>query len=145
MERRAFLAAAATAGAPLLAGCGGGGGGDSGPPEESTVRIAPAGNQPREVRVALGGTVTWVNADSAIVNAHTVTSARFHDAAADWAFDETLSEEGDQVSHTFEAAGLYEYYDRKDGRNCRCGAVLVGDTELPDTPLPCVGSSPGQC
>jgi plastocyanin len=142
MERRAFLAAAAAAGTPIVAGCGGGGDGE--PPMEATVRIAPAGNQPREVRVAVGGTVTWVNADSAVVNAHTVTSATFHETATDWEFDEQLPEEGDQVSHTFDSAGVYEYYDREEGRECRCGVVLVGDVDAPGA-LPCVGTSPGSC
>jgi plastocyanin len=143
MRRRSFLAAAATAGTPLLAGCGGGDDGGA-PPESVTVRVQSPGNAPLDARVAVGGTVTWVNENSAFLNEHTVTSAQFSGEMASWEFDETLEAEGDQVSHTFEAAGTYGYYDKNDGRNCRCGAILVGDAEL-DQPLPCSAASPSSC
>jgi plastocyanin len=142
MRRRAFLTAAAAAGTPLLAGCGGGGGGD--PPEETTIEIASAGNTPVRARVAVGGTVTWRNTDAAAINDHTVTSAQFDDRGADWAFDEALPDRGDEVSHTFEEAGVYHYYDEEEGRGCRCGVVLVGDVEY-SQPLPCSTASPASC
>jgi plastocyanin len=141
MRRRAFLGGAAAAGAPLLAGCGGGG---SEPAQETTVEIASAGNSPVRAAIAVGGTVTWRNTDAAAINEHTVTSAQFDDRGADWEFDETLADRGDEVSHTFEEEGVYQYYDAEEGRGCRCGVVLVGDVSY-DEPLPCSTASPASC
>lgn len=116
----------------LLAGCAGGGP----PPETVTVTIESAGNTPARVRLAAGGTVTWENEDGDLLHEHTVTAATLTDGATAWSFDAELPEEGDSVSYTFESDGVYQYYDRREGKRCRCGVVVVGDASF-DGVLPC--------
>src|SRR5574338_253252 len=60
---------------------------------------------PHEATVAVGGTVTWVNKDSA---AHYATSGK--DATADGKFDSGMVMAGGKFSQKFTTAGTYDYF-----------------------------------
>lgn len=142
----------AVVGSLSLAGCTGDGGGDggsqpadsSGPSGEEgeqvdeTVAMQNRAYRPQTLDVEAGATVGWTNDDGV---GHTVTSAQFHDTAASWDLDAQASP-GDSVTHTFEEAGVYEYYCTIHGRETMCGAVLVGDASLEES-LPCEGAAGG--
>ncbi len=61
---------------------------------------------PSSVTVAVGGTVTWFNGDTA---AHTVTSGTTTDGP-DGIFDSSLFLADASFSHTFEEVGAYDYF-----------------------------------
>jgi len=62
---------------------------------------------PNPVMIAMGGTVTWENTDTA---AHTVTSGSATDGP-DGVFDSSLIMAGGaSFSHTFDTAGTYDYF-----------------------------------
>ena len=62
---------------------------------------------PNPVTIVMGGTVTWENVDNA---AHTVTSGSPADGP-DGVFDSSLIMAGGaSFSHTFDAAGTYDYF-----------------------------------
>lgn len=61
---------------------------------------------PSSVTVAVGGTVTWFNGDTA---AHTVTSGTTTDRP-DGIFDSSLFLADASFSHTFEEEGVYDYF-----------------------------------
>jgi plastocyanin len=60
---------------------------------------------PNAVRVKVGGTVTWKNADSA---AHYATSGK--DATSDGIFDSGMVNAGKTFSHKFDKAGTFDYF-----------------------------------
>jgi plastocyanin len=68
-------------------------------PDMVVVELKNIQFSPREVTVAKGGTVVWVNRDLAT---HTVTSY-------DYTFDVTIKR-GEETQRTFEGEGVYEYY-----------------------------------
>jgi plastocyanin len=70
-----------------------------------TVEARNINFEPADIEVAVGTTVTWVNAD--IVN-HTVTSGPAGDP--DGMFDESLDSGGDDATVTFDEAGTFDYY-----------------------------------
>jgi plastocyanin len=102
------------------------------PPSEVTVDLANSSFDPIEARVAVGGTVEWVNQDG---YNHDVTSAQYSDGAENWDYSESLGG-GESVSRTFDSAGVYEYYCTIHGQAIMCGVVVVGDTSY-DGNLPC--------
>lgn len=104
-------------------------------PESTTVAVLNNYFSPIRESVAVGGTVTWSNQATGAYTSHTITSATFHDSATAWEFDVDISG-GEEVSHTFQEPGIYEYYCRVHGESSMCGVVLVGDAEL-DQQLPC--------
>ncbi|HKL30807.1 MAG TPA: plastocyanin/azurin family copper-binding protein [Natrialbaceae archaeon] len=108
------------------------------PVQPTTVALQGFAFDPVRASIEPGGTVRWVNEDAA---GHDVTSAQFHDAAESWSLSETLSG-GASVSHTFESAGVYEYYCTIHGRSSMCGVILVGDASLSNT-LPCESDGGG--
>jgi plastocyanin len=148
MKRRRFIGAAlATASTPLVAGCGSGGGdgnddgnGDANgdqttttvPGPENVVTASSSEFDPIRLSVDPGTEVTWMNEDA---YTHTVDSAQFHDKAADWSMSERMTANGGESSHTFEEAGVYEYYCSVHGESEMAGAILVGDVSL-DQSLP---------
>ena len=62
---------------------------------------------PSEIKVAKGGTVTWVNKDSAV---HTATSGTIQ-SGPDGKFDSGPVATGAKFSQKFDTAGTYEYFD----------------------------------
>lgn len=148
MKRRRFIGAAlATASTSLVAGCGSSGGGDGDgnsdenddqttttiPGPDDLVTASSSTFDPMRMSVEPGTEVTWQNEDS---YTHTVDSEQFHDKAADWSKSSRMSANGGETSHTFEEAGVYEYYCTVHGKEKMCGVVLVGDVSL-DASLPC--------
>ena len=86
-------------------------------PSEVTVNMAKGsdnescekGNKcysPFEAKVTKGGTVTWVNKDTA---AHTATSGTIKNGP-DGKFDTGLLQSGEKFSQKFDAAGKYDYF-----------------------------------
>jgi plastocyanin len=70
-----------------------------------TVEARNISFEPADIEVAVGTTVTWVNAD--VVN-HTVTSGPAGDP--DGMFDESLASGGDDATVTFGEAGTFDYH-----------------------------------
>ncbi len=142
MNRREFLATTTVA-APFIAGCADGGGTPTATPTETPTETSGAfvaatnmdDFDPKRVSIEPGETVTWKNTASGAYSSHTVTNAQFHDKAAEWSMDESFSG-GGRLTHTFETAGVYEYYCTVHGESSMCGVVLVGDVSL-DQSLPC--------
>lgn len=146
MNRRTVLALGAGAVVPI-AGCLGDTGGsesNGNTVEKNTVEVSEMGYKPRKLSIDVGATVTWVNENSTVVPAHTVTSKQIIKGAEEWSLDERLEESGDTVSHTFEEAGLYTYVGTIKGEDCMCGLVAVGDASYGD-PLPCSPVRGGGC
>lgn len=108
------------------------------------MAVTRTGYDPRNLSVDAGTTVTWVNENSTILPEHTVTSEPILDRSAEWSFDVTLAEEGDEASYTFEEPGLYTYVGTVKGEDCMCGVVAVGDASY-DDPLPCSRIRGGGC
>lgn len=154
MKRRTFLTTAAAV-LPLGAGCAGAGGDEgaggsptdqqtstqtqmstqtqtSTPTPDTVVEIVSTSFDPRRVEVSVGATVGWKNTSN---YGHTVTATQFHDAAETWSLDAGVPAGATGV-HTFDSAGVYEYYCTVHGRETMCGVVLVGDATL-DGRLPC--------
>lgn len=104
----------------------------------TVVRMADTAFDPIKASVAPGSTVEWVNEDAV---RHDVTARNFHNAAVEWDFAATVRA-GERTSHTFEEAGIYEYYCSIHGEATMCGVVLVGDVSL-DASLPCEGGGGG--
>ncbi|WP_161972915.1 cupredoxin domain-containing protein [Halostella pelagica] len=77
-------------------------------------------------------TVEWVNETD---EAHTVTSAEFHDDAESWDATPQLAPDGN-AAHSFDFEGIYEYYCSNHGGGTMCGLVLVGDVSE-DEDMPC--------
>jgi plastocyanin len=148
MKRRRFIGAAlATASTPLVAGCGSGGGDSNGdgngdengdqttttvPGPENVVTASSSEFDPIRLSVDPGTEVSWINEDP---YTHTVDSEQFHDKAVEWEMSERMTANGGQATHTFEEAGVYEYYCTVHGESEMAGAILVGDVSL-DQPLP---------
>lgn len=104
--------------------------------EETVVKATGSDTfEPVRVSVPPGSTVTWKNTTSGTYDSHTVTAEQFHDVAEDWSMAARF-QGGEKVSHTFDSAGIYEYYCSIHGETVMCGVVLVGDVSL-DKDLPC--------
>jgi amicyanin len=71
-------------------------------PPPVTVKIENFSFEPRELRVAVGTTVTWINEDDV---PHTATGE-----GASPAFDSKALDTDDRFSFTFATAGTYSYY-----------------------------------
>lgn len=124
MDRRTFLAGAATGVAAGVAGCASVLGGEQ-PPEDYDVGMSSSAFLPAALEVPVGTTVIWANTGS---RAHTVTAYddRIPDGAdyfASGGFDGKeaarqawLDDTGgsiysyDTYEHTFEVAGKYTYF-----------------------------------
>jgi len=86
---------------------------------------------PNPVTIAMGGTVTWENTDTA---AHTITSGTAADGP-DGVFDSSLIMAGGaSFSHTFDAAGTYPYHCMV--HPWMTGSVVVGGTSTPADTVP---------
>lgn len=145
MHRRTFLGSGAVV-ASFLAGCTGGGGGGTGGEtdgdgndETRAVTMTGTDFNPREMSIQPGTTVEWVNEGSA---GHTVEAASFTDGADSWSFESGTIGGGDSATHTFEEAGVYQYYCTVHGKSTMCGVVLVGGESM-DGSLPCASGGGG--
>ena len=69
-------------------------------PEGTTVEIESLAFKTREIRIAVGDTLTWVNRDAV---PHTAT-------ADDGSFDTGIIGPGETAQLTFEEAGTFTYY-----------------------------------
>ena len=86
---------------------------------------------PNPVTISVGETVTWENTDNA---AHTVTSGSPADGP-DGVFDSSLIMAGGaSFSHTFDAAGTYDYFCMV--HSWMAGSVIVGGTSTPADTVP---------
>ena len=65
--------------------------------------------QPAEVKIDVGGTVTWTN-DATAAASHTVTSGDVQSGGPDGKFDSSLMPVGKTFSYTFTEAGTYKYF-----------------------------------
>lgn len=101
----------------------------------ATVTLRNYFFSPVRAAIAPGEAVKWKNESSGTYASHTVTSAQFNDNAEQWDFDRRLGG-GESVTHTFEDAGIYEYYCKLHGESRMCGVVLVGDATQEQS-LPC--------
>jgi plastocyanin len=87
----------------LLAGCLGGSATQANTvPEPVQIVIDNFAYQPKEVTVAVGTKVVWVNRDDV---PHTATST-----AKPKAFDSGSLDTNQKFEHTFDKPGVYEYY-----------------------------------
>lgn len=134
MNRRRFLAAAATASTVGLAGCGA-----EGPPEVDeddivvTVSVLEDGFDPQVVHVEEGEAVQWRNERSERME---IESSSL-EGAANWDYRDEASA-GGTAAFLFEDSGAYVYNDRHFTVGEICGAVTVGDATEEDLPtLPC--------
>lgn len=136
MRRLPLLVAAA--GAALLAGPASNGSLSSAtaavePPSQgmaTTVEMSSNVYVPREVRVDVGGTVTW----EAVGSGHDVRA----DDGSFWLWrGETDDNDGQTRAHTFDEPGVYPYYctlHGGPGGNGMAGVVFVGDAQLEAPP-----------
>ena len=86
---------------------------------------------PSTATIGVGETVTWENTDNA---AHTVTSGSPADGP-DGVFDSSLIMAGGaSFSHTFDAAGTYDYFCMV--HSWMAGSVIVGGTSTPADTVP---------
>jgi plastocyanin len=159
MRRRDLLAGLTGVGAVALAGCAGesdGADADAGESEdtetddaETTESAAPEADAtvstdglafaPQRISVDPGETVAWRNEGA---TAHDVTAATYTDDAVNWEYAVELPG-GESRAHTFEDAGVYQYYCTIHGETSMCGAVLVGDVSLASGALPCESGDGG--
>jgi plastocyanin len=81
---------------------------------DHAVSIVGTKFDPAPLTVAVGDTVTWTVTES-IGAPHTVTSGKLNDPNAGTAFDSgnaNLQENGETFEHTFDTAGVYDYFCR---------------------------------
>jgi len=78
---------------------------------------------PNPVTIAMGGTVTWDNTDTA---AHTATAGTAADGPSG-VFDSSLIMAGASFSFTFDAAGIFDYFCMV--HPWMAGTVIVEDTQ----------------
>lgn len=128
LTRRTFLGTTGTSVAFGLAGCSGGSGDGGGTdiPETTTIAMVDTQFDPRNTHVDTGATVTWENEDD---TAHTVTSA-----SDNWSKDAEVAG-GEQTTHTFEQAEVYEVYCTFHGSTDLSGMSMkigVGDATIED-------------
>jgi plastocyanin len=137
IRRRTFLTASSTTLIPLVAGCIDGIGGGQTTTEydrepQNEIRITEEKFDPIEAWVPPGMEVTWTNESGSI---HTIAAKRFHEDTKQWGLQYTLGE-GDEMTHTFQEDGIYEYECNIHGQSNECGVVVVGNASF-DRTLPC--------
>ena len=91
------------------------GGSSGGAPSNAVVNNAPGSSTPgcepdcfipTTATIRAGGTITWMNGDTA---AHTATAGTATGGPSG-IFDSSLIMAGGSYSHTFEAAGMFDYF-----------------------------------
>jgi len=130
MNRRRFLAAAATASTVGLAGCG-----SEGPPDvdeediAETVSVLAESFDPQIVHVEEGEAVRWQNERDERME---IKSSSM-EGAESWDYQDRVPA-GESTAWLFEDSGVYAYHDRNFTVYEICGAVAVGDTAVEDVP-----------
>ncbi|WP_224270990.1 cupredoxin domain-containing protein [Haloprofundus salinisoli] len=93
--------------------------------DEETISVGEDSFGPSRVILNVGGSVTWTNESDV---EHSVTSYAYSSDAADWSIDQQL-EAGGSATHTFDQAGIYQYYSTALGTFQMCGVVFVGNVD----------------
>ncbi|CAN5496945.1 hypothetical protein BH10ACT1_BH10ACT1_30150 [soil metagenome] len=118
----------------VAAGCGAdpdlrqlGAGGAPGKPTEVVALDNVFGAQGADVRIPVGGTVSWKNSGR---NDHNIVAV---DEDAGWGADGQDFRPGDHYSHAFAEEGVYEYFCSLHGSKAggMTGRVLVGSVKVP--------------
>lgn len=76
--------------------------------EETVVKVTADGFSPKKVTIKVGGTVTWVNEDTAV---HTVKSAVHPTHQVYPPLNLGNIQAGGKISLSFPTAGTYKYHD----------------------------------
>ncbi len=139
MDRRRFLRRAGGLGAVGFAGCTGLLVTDD---DEFDVGMSANAFQPRELAIDIGETVVWLNNGS---RAHTVTAyinhipddaayfatGGYEDEATAWdawhSYEGGNLYSGERFEHTFEVAGVHEYYCIPHEQGGMRGSIVVED------------------
>lgn len=124
---RCRLLVLAVAGAAFIAACGGSNsGGDSIEGQDVVVQMFDNRYEFKEIRIPVGGTVTFVGAGA---NAHNAV-----DAGGSWSTESVFGSldqhEGDEAKLTFDTAGTYTFYCVYHGNaqgEGMAGTLIVGD------------------
>ena len=115
----------------IVSACGSG---DASGPEAQIVRVVDDEFSPKLLRVPVGSTVIW---ESGGANDHNVIASdgSWQAVSSDY-FEYGIITKGDQFEHTFNEAGVYEYYCPFHGTNNKgmVGIIIVGDVDYVPPP-----------
>ena len=115
----------------IVSACGSG---DASGPEAQIVRVVDDEFSPKILRVPVGSTVIW---ESGGANDHNVIASdgSWQAVSSDY-FEYGIITKGDQFEHTFNEAGVYEYYCPFHGTNNKgmVGIIIVGDVDYVPPP-----------
>ena len=115
----------------IVSACGSG---EASAPEAQIVRVVDDEFSPKLLRVAVGSTVIW---ESGGANDHNVIASdgSWQAVSSDY-FEYGIITKGDQFEHTFNEAGVYEYYCPFHGTNNKgmVGIIIVGDVDYVPPP-----------
>ena len=115
----------------IVSACGSG---EASAPEAQIVRVVDDEFSPKILRVPVGSTVIW---ESGGANDHNVIASdgSWQAVSSDY-FEYGIITKGDQFEHTFNEAGVYEYYCPFHGTNNKgmVGIIIVGDVDYVPPP-----------
>ena len=115
----------------IVSACGSG---EASGPEAQIVRVVDDEFSPKLLRVPVGSTVIW---ESGGANDHNVIASdgSWQAVSSDY-FEYGIITKGDQFEHTFNEAGVYEYYCPFHGTNNKgmVGIIIVGDVDYVPPP-----------
>ena len=115
----------------IVSACGSG---EASAPEAQIVRVVDDEFSPKLLRVPVGSTVIW---ESGGANDHNVIASdgSWQAVSSDY-FEYGIITKGDQFEHTFNEAGVYEYYCPFHGTNNKgmVGIIIVGDVDYVPPP-----------
>ncbi len=115
----------------IISACGSG---EASAPEAQIVRVVDDEFSPKLLRVPVGSTVIW---ESGGANDHNVIASdgSWQAVSSDY-FEYGIITKGDQFEHTFNEAGVYEYYCPFHGTNNKgmVGIIIVGDVDYVPPP-----------
>ena len=100
----------------------------------ATVRIASDGLTPRQLTVAVGTTVTWINDEG---NRHRMSSTSGPDE-----FDSGNMDPGDSFTFVFSAIGTYQYRDDRNSDLSNYWGTVVVQAAVPVPPATSVPGAP---
>ena len=115
----------------IISACGSG---EASAPEAQIVRVVDDEFSQKLLRVPVGSTVIW---ESGGANDHNVIASdgSWQAVSSDY-FEYGIITKGDQFEHTFNEAGVYEYYCPFHGTNNKgmVGIIIVGDVDYVPPP-----------